>query len=152
MSSENVEVVKRFESLMVPSIEEEHASDARGGFEQVLALLDSEVVFRATTSLPHGGEFIGHDSFLAMGDQFRNMWKIVGSIDFEYLDGGGEKVVTLASFTIESRTTGRSVPVRMVEVVTVRDGKIAELVAYYYDTVPIIEAGGGLRTMSPMQT
>ena len=145
MSKENVEVVKRFESLMVSSIEHQHASGARGGFDQVLQLLDPGVVFRATTSLPHGGEFVGHDSFLKMGEQFRNLWKIVGRIDFEYLDGGDDKVVTLASFTMESRRTGRSVPVRMVEIVTVRGGKIAELVAYYHDTVPIIEAGGGIR-------
>jgi ketosteroid isomerase-like protein len=33
----------------------------------------------------------------------------------------------------------------MTEVVTVRNGKIAELVAYYFDTVPIVEAGGGIK-------
>ena len=56
---------------------------------------------------------------------------------------GGDGVITLASFTIESRHTGRSVPVRMVEVVTVRDGRIVDLDAYYRDTVPIIQAAGG---------
>jgi hypothetical protein len=30
-------------------------------------------------------------------------------------------------------------------VVTVRDGKIVDLQAYYQDTVPIVEAGGGIK-------
>jgi ketosteroid isomerase-like protein len=142
VSKENVEVVQRFESLIVPSIEAVETSAAQGGFEQVVELLDPNVRIHATTSLPHGGEFVGHDSFLKMGEQFHDLWNLVGAIEFEYLDGGDDKVVTLASFTLESRRTGRSVPVRMVEIVTVRDGKITELEAYYYDTVPIIEAGG----------
>ena len=144
MSKENVEVVKRFESLMVPSLEERDATVAEGGFDQVLALLDPQVAFHASPSIPHGGDYIGHDRFLRMCDQFRELWNLVGAVDLEYLDAGDDRVITLASFTAESRHTGRSVPIRMVEVVTVRNGKITELVAYYYDTVPIIEAGGGV--------
>ena len=145
MSSENVEVVKRFESLMVPSIEEDDARAAGSGFDQVLALLDPDVTFHATSSLPHGGKYTGHDSFLKMCEQFRDLWDLVGGVELQYIDGGGDKVITLASFTAESKHTGKTVPVRMVEEVTVRDGKIVELVAYYFDTVPIIEAGGGIK-------
>jgi hypothetical protein len=28
----------------------------------------------------------------------RDLWKIVGDIDFEYLDGGGDTVINVASF------------------------------------------------------
>jgi ketosteroid isomerase-like protein len=144
MSQENVEVVRRFESLMVPSLEEEDASASDNRLRQVLDLLDPEVAFHATRSLPHGGDYVGHDSFLKMGEQFRELWNLGDGVELDYIDAGGDKVITLAAFTIESRRTGRSVPVQMVEVVTVRDGKITELVAYYFDTVPIVEAGGGV--------
>jgi len=146
MSQENVEIVKRFETMMVPSLEEEDESAAQGGFEQILELLDENVAFRPTSVLPHGGDWIGHDGFMKMGEAFSKAWDLVDGVNFEYLDGGGDKVVILASFTITSRETGRSVPVRMVEIVTVRDGKITELVPYYYDTIPIVEAAGRLET------
>jgi len=57
----------------------------------------------------------------------------------------GDRVITLASWTAVSRHTKRAVPVRMVEVVTVRDGRITELRAYYEDTVPLIEAADGVK-------
>jgi len=145
MSQENVEVVRRFESLMVPSLEEEDPAAAEARLQEVLSLLDPEVAFHATRSLPHGGDYVGHDSFLQMGEQFRELWNLGDGVDLEYVDAGDDKVITLASFTIESRNTGKSVPVRMTEVVTVRNGKIIELVAYYFDTVPIVEAGGGIK-------
>ncbi len=144
MSTENVDVVKRFESLMVPSLEEEDASASQRRLGEVLELLDPNVAFHASPSIPHGGDYVGHARFLEMGEQFRELWTLVGGVELEYLDAGGDRVITLASFTAESRHTGRSVPVRMVEVITVVGGKITELVAYYYDTVPIIEAGGGV--------
>jgi ketosteroid isomerase-like protein len=145
VSQENVDVVKRFEELMVPSLEEVDASAAERRMKQIFGLLDPDVAFHATPSLPHGGDYVGHEMFVKMGEQFRELWDLKGDVDLEYVDAGGDRVITLASFTIESRHTGRSVPVTMVEVVTVRDGRIAELVAYYVDTVPIIEAGGGIK-------
>jgi ketosteroid isomerase-like protein len=145
LSKENVEVVKRFESLMVPSLDEKDAAAAERKLDEVLELLDPEVAFHASPSIPHGGDYVGHDRFLQMCEQFRELWNIPGGVDLEYLDAGGDKVVTLASFSFESRHTGRSAPTRMVEVVTVRDGKIKELVAYYFDATTIIEAGGGIK-------
>ena len=143
MSAENVEVVRRFESLMVPSLEEDDPSAAERRLREIFDLLDPEVAFHATPSLPHGGDYVGHDSFVKMGEQFRELWNIPAGVDLEYVDAGGDRVITLASFNLESRHTGRSVAVRMVEVVTVRDGRIVDLDAYYRDTVPIIEAAGG---------
>jgi ketosteroid isomerase-like protein len=146
MSQENVEVVKRFETMMVPSLQEEDEATAQGGFEQILELLDENVAFRPTPSLPHGGDWIGHDGFFKLGEAFIAAWELPTGVEFEYLDGGGDKVVILARFDSVSRHTGKTVEFKMVEIVTVRDGKITELVPYYYDTIPIVEAAGLLET------
>lgn len=145
MSQQNVDVVKRFEELMVPSLEEADHEAAQRRQEEILAILDTEVVFFATPSLPHGGTYVGHDAFFKMGEQFRDLWDIGDGVQMEYIDGGDDRVVTIASWTAVSRHTNRSVPVRMVEVVTVRDGRIKELRAYYEDTVPLIEAADGVK-------
>ena len=146
MSQENVEVVKRFETMMVPSLQAEDEAAAKGGFEQILELLDENVAFRPTPSLPHGGDWIGHDGFLGLGEAFSAAWELPTGVEFEYLDGGGDKVVILARFDCVSRHTGKMVEFKMVEIVTVRDGKITELLPYYYDTIPIVEAAGLLET------
>ena len=145
MSKENVDVVKRFEALMVPALEETDDEAAQRRHEEVLSILDPEVVFFATPSIPHGGTYRGHDAFFKMGEQFRDLWEIGDGVELEYVDGGDDRVITLAFWTAVSRHTGRSVPVRMVEVVTVRDGRIKELLAYYEDTVPLIEAADGVK-------
>jgi hypothetical protein len=139
LSKENVEVVKRFELLMGAR------ADAGGSqrLQQVLTLLDENVAFRPSPSVPgHGGDWIGHDGFLKMCEAYSETWDPPQGLEFEFLDGGGDTVVTLAAFTRRSRRTGRSVPIRMVEIVTVRDGKITELVPYFHDTVAMVEAIG----------
>lgn len=140
MSTENVEVVKRFELLMSAR----SGADGSRRLKQVLTLLDENVAFRPSATVPgHGGDWIGHDGFRKMCAAYAETWDPPEGLEFEFLDAGGDKVVILATFTRRSRRTGRSVPIRMVEVVTVRDGKITELVPYFYDTVAMVEASGG---------
>jgi ketosteroid isomerase-like protein len=145
LSKENVEVVERFESLMAARGDVDGVSGMQR-MEKVLELLDENVAFRPSASVPgHGGDWIGHDGFLNMCKAYADVWQPPEGLRFEFLDGGGDKVVILASFTRTSRHTGRSIPIQMVEIVTVRDGKIAELVPYFYDTVGMVEAAGGAK-------
>jgi hypothetical protein len=146
VSEENVEVVKRFESLMASRGAVDESTGTRS-VEKVLELLDENVAFRPSQSVPgHGGDWIGHEGFLKMCKAYAQVWEPPEGLEFEFLDGGGDKVVILASFTRTGRQTGRSIPIRMVEVVTVRDGKITELVPYFSDTIPMVEAAGVART------
>jgi hypothetical protein len=145
MSQENIDVVKRFEDLMVPSLEETDHDASEQRLRQILDILDPEVTFYATPSIPHGGTYVGHDAFFKMGEQFRDLWEIGDGVQIEYIDGGGDRVITLAEWTAISRHTGKSVPVRMVEVLTIRDGRIKELRAFYEDTMSLSEAADGMK-------
>jgi uncharacterized protein len=145
VSQDNVDVVRRFEQLMVPALDESDAEASQQRLERIKAVLDPDVVFHASPSIPHGGTYRGYDAFFKMGEQFRDLWDISAGVELEYIDGGGDKVITLAKWTGVSKLTGRAVPVDMVEVVTVKGGRIAELRAYYEDTVPLSEAAGGAK-------
>jgi ketosteroid isomerase-like protein len=135
VSAENVDVVERFESLMGA-----RGEGGGGSLDEVLELLDENVAFRPSESVPgHGGEWVGHEGFLQMCRAYGEVWETPKDFRYEVLDGGGDRVVILASFIRTSRRTGRSIPIRMVEIVTVRDGKITELVPYFHDTVPMTE-------------
>jgi uncharacterized protein len=139
MSQDNVDVVRRFEQLMVPALDESDADASQLRLEQIRAVLDPDVVFHASPTIPHGGTYRGYDAFFKMGEQFRDLWDISAGVELEYIDGGGDKVITLAKWTGVSKLTGKAVPVDMVEVVTVKGGRITELRAYYEDTVPLSE-------------
>jgi ketosteroid isomerase-like protein len=145
MSEDNVAVVKRFEQLMVPALDESDADASQHRLEQIKSVLDPDVVFHASPTIPHGGTYRGYDAFFKMGEQFRDMWDISAGVELEYIDGGGDKVITLAKWTGVSKLTGKAVPVDMVEVVTVKSGRITELRAYYEDTVPLSEAADGAK-------
>jgi len=145
VSQENVDVVRRFEQLMVPALEESDAETSDRRLEQVKALLDPDVIFHASPTIPHGGTYRGYEAFFKMGEQFRDLWDISPGVELEYIDGGGDRVITIAKWTGISKLTGRAVPVDMIEVLTIKDGRIKELRAYYEDTAALSEAADGAK-------
>ncbi|MBF6621349.1 MAG: nuclear transport factor 2 family protein [Patulibacter sp.] len=140
MTQANVEVVRAFEEAMIPGVKDDDGGDARDTFAKIRELLDPEVVFRPAPSLPHGGVHVGFEGFMRMGELLHEHLGLDGDVTFECFDGPGDKVFILLEFVFVSKATGRSAPTKMVEVVTVRDGRIKELEAYYTDTAAIVEA------------
>jgi hypothetical protein len=140
MSEENVEIVRRFQKLMVES----HARDDRtpaGGWGQVLDLLDPAISVPVCPSLPHGGDWVGHDGYLKMIEQVTKWRTTIGGQRSSYiLDAGEDHVLLVITFESKSVKTGRTFPIRMVELYTLRDGKITELIPYYWDIAPMLAA------------
>src|SRR5437667_3813340 len=116
--SEAIEVCKRFGQLMLT------AADSPEHFQQMLDLLDPDVRIPVAASLPYGGDHVGPEGFLKMGEGFAKTWNVVDGGTFEYSDAGNGRVLLEVNPTFQSREAGRTVPFRMVEVLTVRDGKI----------------------------
>jgi ketosteroid isomerase-like protein len=144
MSESNIEVVKRFQAAMVDMF---HTGEA--GYEKVLQYLDPDVVFRVGPSLPYGGTHVGHDGFLKMARGVGKAWQYpeLGHVELQYFDADDDHIVVVASYDVESRQTGRTTRVQIVEIITLRDGRISELVPYYWDTVSIVDATDGVKTV-----
>jgi ketosteroid isomerase-like protein len=141
--SEALEVVKRFEALMVQRLQEDGMS-AEERSRRILELLDPEVVFRVTPSLPHGGDHVGHEGFRRLGERFTEAWHLVSGGNHEYHPIGDDRVVVFTNPSVfQSRATGETVSFRMVELVTVKNGRIVEFIPFYTDTVALNRAAGG---------
>jgi ketosteroid isomerase-like protein len=146
LSQDNVDVVRRYQESAVG---DPPPPGADGAFTEdsvatCMTYLDENVAFRPFPGMPgHGGDWIGHEGYQQMCEAYGSAWEAPKDVRFEYLDAGGDKVVLLISFDSTSRITGDTVPVRMVEIITVRDGKIVELVPYYHDGHRIVMTGGG---------
>jgi len=146
--SEALDVVMRFESLMVQRLRTEDGVSAEERSRQILELLDPDIVFHVTPSLPHGGDHVGHDGFFELGEAFTRTWNLIEGGNHEYVDAGDNRVIVLTNPSVfQSKETGRVVSFRMVELVTVRNGKITEFIPFYWDTVAMVEAAGGVTSL-----
>jgi ketosteroid isomerase-like protein len=136
MTSANVEVVERFENAFV-----------RGDTDEVMSLVDEDVVVHEAASLPYPGDHHGHDGFLRLVGAFNRVWEITSPLDLTFLDAGDERVVVIVGYDVVARATGTPLRLGMVEVYTVRDGRIVDLDIYYRDTAAVVEATGGVRVL-----
>ena len=136
MSKADVEVVQEFEDAFV-----------RGDMEHVLSLLAPDIVVHEAPSVPYPGDHRGHEGFLRLADAFNSVWEIVSELELTFLDGGDGQVAAVVAYDAVARATGVRLRQRMVEVYTVRDGRITDLDVYYRDTAAIVEATGGARVL-----
>jgi uncharacterized protein len=138
--SEALEVVKRFGELMTRDLSEgDEPQTPEERLQEILAMLDPEVRMPVAESLPYGGDHVGIDGFLKMGEMFGKTWKILDGGSDGYADLGNNRVLAFYDPTFQSVVTGRSVSFRMVEILTVRAGRIAELIPYYFDTDELVK-------------
>ncbi len=138
--SEAFEVVKRFGALMVDNLPEgEGGATAEERFAQILEMLDPDIRIPVPASLPYGGEHIGREEFLKMGEGFGQTWNIIDGGVGAPVDLGDGRVLAFFSPTFESLATGRRISFQQVEILTVRNGKIAELVPYCFDTAALVK-------------
>lgn len=116
-------------------------------FAGVLELLSDDVVIHEADSVPYGGDHVGKEGFTRFAAMFPKVWEF-GEVDdsaYRYIDGGPEKAVALASFPVKALATGTQLDLRVAEFFTVRDGKIVDIEAYYWDTKQVFDATNGLR-------
>ena len=127
MENQNKLSVQRFFQLA--------ASGERAAIEDMMH--DDICVFEAE-SLPFGGEHRGKDAFFALVRRVFGNWSEV-ELETEHYVAEGDRVVALVNFRARSRRTGEPFCMPLAEVWTFRDGKIAEIRPYYFDTKRMIE-------------
>jgi uncharacterized protein len=104
-----------------------------GNFEDATALLDDEFVIHSPKALPYGGDYHGKEGF---GQLVANMLEGFDPVPIgtpDYVGGEGDVVAVRIPSRFTWRASGQSVDMNVVEVATVRDGKIVQLDIYYKD-------------------
>src|SRR4051812_5937664 len=130
MSTENVEVIRRFEDAF-----------AAGDIAGVLDCLDDDIVVHECESVPYPGDHRGKDAFLKLLESFVATWDLQGGLVVdEILPAGDEKVLVRSRAEVVAKATRKPLELRIAEVYTVRDGKIAEILVHYWDTHAMVEA------------
>lgn len=118
---------------------------SKASFADVARHLDPEVVLHQAAGLPYGGEWRGPDGlerfFVAMSET----WEL-----FEFrkqeLAVSGDSVFALTEIHARSRATGRELDFPILQRITMKDGRLAEIWPFYWDTAAIAAACSPERT------
>jgi ketosteroid isomerase-like protein len=129
-------------------LESMYAAEARylaaGGpgvaeFELIAPFFAPDVVLHQAKALPYGGEWHGHSGlerfFLAMS----RTWESFEMKEQTFL-ATESPLVVLTQVHVRARATGRELDFPILQTITVRQGRVAEVRPFYWDTAAIAEA------------
>ena len=112
----------------------------RGGasFDEMAATLDPSVVLHQSPDLPFGGEYVGHARYREWADAMSAIFDQVDAQNPQFYEKA-ETVVIECTLVTRIRATGEEMKLPMVQVVTVKQGKITEFRPFYWN-VPAYSA------------
>lgn len=122
MSSHNVQLVSDIYDGFI----------LRGSTDVLFSSLHAECTMTEAPSLPFGGVYEGVAGAQQLYGRMFETWDDM-KIVVEKLFDGDDQVVAKLRLTGRSRATGRSVDMELLELWTLRDGKVVSLVPFYWD-------------------
>ena len=121
----NLALVRRF----IAATGAEHRAERR-------SLLHDDFVVHEAGGLPFSGDYHGSQGFFELLNRMNDVLELTaGPVTTDSL--GEDAVAARFRLTFVSRASGRSVHMGLVEIYTVRDGRIVELDVYYKDPAAV---------------
>ncbi|WP_432930121.1 nuclear transport factor 2 family protein [Microbispora sp. CA-135349] len=124
----------------------EAAYVASGGFgkasyDRVAAYLDPEVTLHQAPGLPFTGTgtWRGHDGMERFLARFSEVWESMEFLEQEHW-GDEDTVVVRNRVRFRARATGREVDTLIVQLITVRNGRMLECRPFYWDPEAVADA------------
>jgi uncharacterized protein len=103
-------------------------------FERVAAAIADDIVLYEPTSVPHGGTYHGRDAFFeALGGSASLL--DTEAFDLQHLLVDGEYVAAFVAIPFRDRP---SEVMYVIDWLRIRDGKIAELRPFFWDTAALL--------------
>jgi nucleoside-diphosphate-sugar epimerase/ketosteroid isomerase-like protein len=121
----------------VATLEEFVTQMGGGDLTGALRMVDEEAVWREAATLPWGGEWRGPDGFARLTREIDTLVEL--SVRGYDIVEAGEAVEMRLDAVFTSRTSGRRLPMEVVEHYTVREGKVHGANAFYKDTQAVNE-------------
>lgn len=119
------------------------AALAAGDFDAVGAMLDPDFLLEEAAGLPYAGTYRGVDGWRALSKAIVATW---GGFRARILEFPGETADTLVvrlAISGRSRKTGTPFESTVLELWRFRDGRLREIVPYYWDTHHLATIDGG---------
>lgn len=111
-------------------------------FDEMRETLASDVVLHQSPDLPFGGDFVGFEGYERWAIKMGSIFDKLEVTNREFFEQG-DNVIVVCRFITRSRINGSVQDFPMVQVVTVRNGKIVDFRPFYWN-VPAYVAAAAL--------
>ncbi|MFZ3494828.1 nuclear transport factor 2 family protein [Streptomyces sp. 5.8] len=111
----------------------------RAGFEEIAACLHPQVVLHQAPGLPYAGDWRGPDGIERFMAVMGEAWQSVEFLEQHRMIDGPDVVVT-SRVRFVARASGRALETRIVQLMSVRDGRITEIRPFYWDPTAVATA------------
>lgn len=115
-----------------------------GDIDSVLSILDDDIVVHECDHVPYPGDHRGKDGFIRLAEAFTACWEFRSEPGVEILPAGEDRVLVMFRADVVSVQTGKPLEMRIAELSTIKDGKLADIVVHYWDTAAMVEATDGV--------
>jgi hypothetical protein len=129
MREGNLDLLRRFAK--------EVTTGNRDGLRSILA---EDVVVHEAPALPYGGDHHGREAFIRLFETVQSTWTFTEAFQYTYYVSDPDTVILQVEVDAIAAATGNTLRLRLAEIFTIRDGKIAELDVYYWDTAAMLTA------------
>lgn len=106
----------------------------KGDFDALGPMLDPDFVLREARGLPYAGEYHGLDGWRALSRAVSAAWAGMRLERLEYVAEGADTLVVRFALSGKSRKNGTPFETTVMELWRFRDGKLREILPYYWDT------------------
>lgn len=96
----------------------------------------ANVVLYQADALPYGGVWRGHDGMERFLLAMSRAWEVFDMVEQEFL-ATGETAVVLTQVHARARATGKELDFPILQTLAVKEGRIAEVRPFYWDTAAI---------------
>ncbi|MFD3663493.1 nuclear transport factor 2 family protein [Streptomyces sp. NPDC058659] len=111
----------------------------RASFAPLAPYFAPDVVLHQAAALPYGGTWRGHAGVERFFLTMSRVWESFDMTEQEFL-ATGRTAVVLTRVRARARATGRELTFPILQTISVRDGRIAEVRPFYWDTAEIADA------------
>jgi hypothetical protein len=136
MSEQNVALVRSFQE-----------SFSTGNIDYVLSILADDIVVHEAPNVPYPGDHRGKEGFRQLAGAFGQVWDRKQLIEVDVMPAGPDRAVLIARSDVVAKHTGTRLMLRVVEIYTIRDGKIADILVHYWDTAEMVAATNGIKVL-----
>lgn len=120
-------------------LEKMGASFRAQDMEGVMACLHPDMVVKEAESLPFGTEHRGPAEFMKLLAEVFSYWDEM-SVESKFKVEEGDRIVAFNEISGKGKQSGKAYTMMIAEAFRFKDGKIIEVVPFYFDTKKLLES------------
>lgn len=114
-----------------------------GDFAPMADTLHPECVMVQPESLPYAGEWRGHEGYHRWMLAFGRAWASLSVEDSSVYVADGETVISRSIVVATARLTGQEIKYPLLQIITIREGRILRIEPFHWDTHQVLAALAG---------